>query len=198
MPNRVQKPKSRKTNERDNLSALVFAFGCEMPRCARCQAQGLACYFSYDHSEKCGSCIKAGVPCDAQSFSSAAAQRLLSEKSKLDDEEARAEQESLLASQALQQALLAVNASQSRLSRARKQRQLLQSRAEEMIRRGFRDVEGIPEGDMRIREAETARMANVAPEVTDWSSIDLESFDFSAFGNGEISLGAGGSFGGSR
>lgn len=191
MPCRVAKPVSKKTRERHILKDLIKSFGVEMPRCVHCCDRQLECRF-VENSSRCGECVRLGQSCDTGKFSASegklitileslqvltsVAGRLISIKKRLTEEEAEAEA-------ANKQALQVLVSTQAKLDRILKERRMLEERAAEMIRRGFKDIEGIEEEERRLGQADPSSVFD-GVEV-DWNTMDF-SMDFSSLGPADL------------
>lgn len=122
------------------------------------------------------------------------AQRLAAEKERLDAAERQAERELLEQQQKLieyqQQSMLLsqqMNESFARLSRLREQRQQVNVRGEQMLRRGAESLDELDDMERAESEAVIDVQLNGGVDVIDWNAV-LADFGPSASLSGETSL----------
>ncbi|KAI0388171.1 hypothetical protein F5Y17DRAFT_453930 [Xylariaceae sp. FL0594] len=183
MSSRVLKVKERntpiavlKSNQRVALASLVDDSGVGAMPCARCFKRSLKCIVSPE-STRCKECILAKRPCDGPGVTIESANKIISERDRIDREEEETEErleqvrkEYLLARQRLDDEQQRLDAELAHLSRLRKQKRFLKKRASEMISRGSQSLE---EYEDEIQESPPSS----PPPINDfdWSGVDLGS-----------------------
>lgn len=144
-----------------------------MRPCGNCEKSGLECRKS-EHSKKCGNCVKRGYRCDTAPLSSDEVSRYLLEHDRLETEEQRTEER-------MRQEMSAVQSSMAKLERLRKQKKLLSSRADEMIRRGVVNLEELEKLEEEERQASVEQSSTAAtPGSSTIATVFPSGLDFSA------------------
>lgn len=107
-----------------------------------------------------------------------AAERLAAEKERIDAEERQTEQELLLHQQKMMELTQSMNESFARLSRLREQRQQINVRGEQMLRKGAQSLDELDDMERAESEAVVDVQLNGGVDVIDWNAI-LADFDSS-------------------
>ncbi|KAK4148334.1 hypothetical protein C8A00DRAFT_39155, partial [Chaetomidium leptoderma] len=161
--NRVRKPRSRdnraqtsSTDRRRTRAALRDALAVEMVRCTRCKEKGLPDCRVPPGDDVCSACARVNnTSCDSFGYDSSAVHLVLSQKRKLDKEQAEADQ--------------ALGAALAKVDRLRRQRQVLEAKALQMF-----DQEGKVLREQERREASVAAPSSTGPsDSVNSSSVDL-------------------------
>ncbi|KAK8024209.1 hypothetical protein PG993_003996 [Apiospora rasikravindrae] len=178
MSGRVEKStprsKSKKTEQRHNLVALLDEFGFEVMPCSLCAEKGWRCTMMEGVS-RCKECVRRGRSCDGSGLSVSAVSRVVDESRRLRSEEQEASDSLRRASEALEKAHREAQEAFARLERIRKQRESLVTRGVEMARRGLRSLDELEAAERVESEAAVDAQSLGAFGVVDWNATD---FDF--------------------
>lgn len=179
----VRAPKgsrSKKTEQRNVLYALIEETGFEVMPCSFCEAKSLSCKM-IDGVSRCSECVRRGRSCDGTGVSVSTgerlrvpfcfpvgligvAARLISEKRRLEKQEDETEAELL----ALQQQLVEKI---SKLTRLRRQKKKVISRGHAMVRRGFQSLDELEEAEREESEVVVDVQALGGFDVIDWNAV---------------------------
>jgi hypothetical protein len=99
------------------------------------------------------------------------AERLAAEKERIDAEERQTEQQLLQNQQRMMELTQSMNESFARLSRLREQRQQINVRGEQMLRRGAQSLDELDDIERAESEAVTDVQLNGGVDVIDWNAV---------------------------
>jgi hypothetical protein len=186
MPDRVEKARSLKTQQRFKLFATIEEFGFEVMPCSFCSKKGWKCHMMQDIS-RCKECVRRGRSCDGSGVAMSSLSKVVSESQRL-----RQEERDTAADLARLQQEMAT--SLARLDRIRKQRESLVTRGAEMVNRGLQSLDELDAAERLESEAVVSAQASGAMDVIDWNSVGLSDaafeFDLSTFPVEETPLAA--------
>lgn len=177
MSGRIEKSKSRKTQNRLDLAVAIESSGrtSEMP-CTRCFRQNMACKMD-ERSSRCAECVRAGRSCDGN-FVASSLSRLLAQQRKLEAEEEDAEEAFFLLQTQLSTAA-------NRLARLRRMKKVLKEKSSEAFRRGMQELDEEDGVASSVPNPENFIVGDLrslgVPDVPDWSSYGLGE-EFSGLG----------------
>lgn len=206
MPRGVTKPSqptvAKSTRNRKAAVLVIETIGVIVMPCSFCESRGLSCKMARGY-QKCKECTRRGRSCDGNGISLAAgmisflciilvltvivAERLAAEKERIDAEERQTEQQLLLHQQKMMELTQSMNESFARLSRLREQRQQINVRGEQMLRRGAQSLDELDDIERAESEAVVDVQLNGGVDVIDWNAV-LGDFGLSTPQNGETSL----------
>jgi len=169
MSSRVEKRRSKKTDERSALFAVIEHNGSDIMPCTYCFKNNLRCRIFGAASDKCSNCVKRGRPCDGN-FVASSLTRLLSEQKRLEQSEEEA-------AKALQDAQREASIQLARLDRIRIQKRSLVTRSAELVRRGVQSLDELEEIERQESEAVFLAQSHCATDVIDWNMLGLSSVD---------------------
>ncbi|KAF4463894.1 hypothetical protein FALBO_9279 [Fusarium albosuccineum] len=182
MVNKVTK-KRLSTQNRQALKILVESFGGVIMPCSNCEKRHLACVVAPDASGRCKSCVDSGWSCDGIALSVAAARKVAAEKRRLEQAEEEAEEELVVLQAESSRIHNEMNAKFAKITRLRRQRRQVESKGQDMIRRGLNSMDELE----RAERDEEAALEQSISEGTfrDWSAIAEES-EWAALGLGDF------------
>jgi hypothetical protein len=165
-------PSGSSTLRRHRLAVFLDSFGSiAMKKCSTCAKHGRICKV-HIRSGKCNECVRRGQRCDLQ-VTRSEFDRLIKEKSKLQQgisEAVRAQEE---ADEALQKALDARRTARAREERLRRQLDLIDSRASDAI---AVESEALVEPDQRGGDSAACLCLESGPEFSlspsTWNALD--------------------------
>jgi hypothetical protein len=139
--------RSAKYKERIALALAIERFGIVMQPYGYCERNSRSCVLSKDNSSRCSECVRRGDKCDVDGPSLSDLSSILREKERLSQEWRN---------------------TQAKLLRLDRQREFLEKRAGEMIRRGLKTMDELDEAEekekqMELEQAATAAMLSSGP-----------------------------------
>ncbi|KAF3768436.1 hypothetical protein M406DRAFT_249642 [Cryphonectria parasitica EP155] len=175
MSNRVDKPFSKKTEQRNRLFLAVDQFGFEIMLCTACASRSLVCKMM-DDTKRCSQCIRRARSCDGCEVPVSALSRIMAEDKKLESKEreaeAKFEEAHRRALEVLDEARMKISESAAHLARLRTQRKSLASRGAQMVSGSMVNagLESLDELDEQERREEEER--NLAASVREVVSAE--------------------------
>jgi hypothetical protein len=157
------------------LARFVESYGVEMIPCSRCEKSNRKCLVDRTKSKRCSECIRARASCDVEGPSSGNWESIDRQKKRLREEE--------------KIAIRAEDEARARVTRLRKQQELLEAREAEMARRGLKyldELDAIEEAERIARDHQNQQQGESSEAVDDlpgfvlpdspsfWEGLDVD------------------------